>query len=64
MSKRHDSDSEKGAVESESPANHSPSHLTGQLGHRADPFIKNRDEDNDTDFPEPGNVPEHSGQHE
>lgn len=66
MSKRHDSDSKKGAVESESPGDHSHNtHLASQLPHRsADPFIKNRDEDNDTDFPEPGNVPEHSGQHE
>lgn len=66
----HDSDTHKGAVESESPADiqHRPdqhSSLSGQLPHRgADSLIKDKDADNDTDFPEPGQVPEHSGQHE
>ena len=64
-----DSDSHKGAVESQSPADssHRPdrSRLSGQLPHRAaDPLIKDRDTDNDTDFPEPGLVPEHSGEHD
>jgi hypothetical protein len=27
-------------------------------------MIKDQDTDNDTDFPEPGQVPEHSGQHD
>jgi hypothetical protein len=62
-----DSDAHKGAVESQSPTekrNHSNHDvLADQLPHRsADPLIKNRDEDNDTDFPEPGQIPEHSGQ--
>jgi hypothetical protein len=70
MPTRHDSDSCKGAVESQSPADSTPrpdlrSVLADQLPHRsADPMIKDLDEDNDTDFPEPGQVPEHSGQHE
>lgn len=70
MPEHHDSDSQKGAVESETPADasHRPdrhSSLSGQLPHRnADPLIKDRDSDNDTDFPEPGRVPEHSGQHD
>lgn len=69
MKARHDSDSHKGAVEGQSPADSTPrpnmhSVLADQLPHRAaDPMIKNADEDNDTDFPEPGQVPEHSGQH-
>jgi hypothetical protein len=61
-----DSDEHKGAVEDDSPhligehpaGNNS---LRGQLGHR------NLDEitdGQDTDFPEPGETPEHSGQHE
>jgi len=60
-----DSDAQKGAVEGQSPkVNQSDrSNLSGQLPHRsADPLIKNRDEDNDTDFPEPGSSPEHTGQ--
>ena len=65
MPTRHDSDSGKGAVESQSPADSTPrpdlrSNLADQLPHR----FKDLDEDNDTDFPEPGRVPEHSGQHE
>ncbi|HYK37769.1 hypothetical protein [Alloacidobacterium sp.] len=69
MEARHDSDSRKGAVESQSPGDTAPrpdlhSVLADQLPHRgADPMIKDADEDNDTDFPEPGRVPEHSGQH-
>jgi hypothetical protein len=70
MPTRHDSDTRKGAVESQSPADSTPrpdqrSNLADQLPHRsADPMIKSLDEDNDTDFPEPGQAPEHSGQHE
>jgi hypothetical protein len=62
-----DSDAHKGAVESETPKTNRSNHdkLAEQLPHRsADPLIKNRDADNDTDFPEPGQVPEHSGQNE
>jgi hypothetical protein len=70
MPTRHDSDTLKGPVESESPTD-SPrrtdlrSNLADQLPHRfADPMIKDLENDNDTDFPEPGRTPEHSGQHE
>ena len=54
-----DNDLSKGAVESETPQQHSQSSLQGQLPHRPqDPRI----EGYDTDFPEPGENPEHSGQ--
>lgn len=65
-----DSDALKGAVESQSP-NDQPrnsdlrSNLADQLPHRSpDPMIKDSDQENDTDFPEPGRTPEHSGQHD
>ncbi len=57
-----DSDLHKGAVEEETtvPATNGEPYLQGQLGHRdEDEMLK----DSDTDFPEPGNSPEHSGQH-
>ena len=57
-----DSDWHKGAVEEETtvPATNGEPYLQGQLGHRdEDEMLK----DSDTDFPEPGNSPEHSGQH-
>lgn len=54
-----------GAVETETrhdPASHTS--LNGQLEHRSnsnsmDEMVK----DSDSDFPEPGSSPEHSGQH-
>ena len=53
-----DQDSAKGATETE---NHEPAGNVGlqeQLGHRdQDPMIKGAD----TDFPEPGENPEHTG---
>jgi len=56
---KHDQDAAKGATEADdqkSPANTS---LQGQLGQRdQDPLLK----DADTDFPEPGDSPEHSGE--
>jgi hypothetical protein len=57
-----DSDLHKGAVEEETtaPATNGEPYLQGQLGHRdEDEMLK----DSDTDFPEPGNTPEHSGEH-
>ena len=59
--RHYDSDVRKGAVESEAPADANESSLRGQLGHR-DPnsMIK----DSDSDFPEPGSSPEHTGQRE
>lgn len=54
-----DNDLKKGAVEPERPGQHSQTSLEGQLGHRpADSRIQGRD----SDFPEPGENPEHSGQ--
>jgi hypothetical protein len=59
--KRLDSDERKGAVEEETstPSRSGDPNLHGQLGHRdQDEMLK----DADTDFPEPGSNPEHSGQ--
>jgi hypothetical protein len=56
-----DSDLRKGAVEEETttPAKGAEPYLQGQLGHRdEDEMIK----EGDTDFPEPGSSPEHSGE--
>jgi hypothetical protein len=55
-----DEDCGKGAVESDDKE-HGNTSLSGQLGHRdQDPLIKS----SDTDFPEPGGSPEHSGEPE
>ena len=60
-----DADEQKGAVEDDSlPQNgkapKSQESMAGQLGHRnQDPMISG----NDSDFPEPGSSPEHSGEH-
>jgi len=55
----HDSDSGKGAVEKESRQQRGNSSMADQLDHRSrDPLLK----ESDTDFPEPGNNPEHSGE--
>ena len=57
-----DSDAHKGAVEEETstPSRDGDPNLHGQLGHRdEDEMLK----DADTDFPEPGSSPEHSGEH-
>jgi hypothetical protein len=59
---RPDSDFHKGAVEEETsePSTNVDSNLQGQLGHRdQDEMLK----DADSDFPEPGSSPEHSGEH-
>jgi hypothetical protein len=54
-----DPDRAKGAVESDEHHHDGNLGLSEQLGHRdQDPRIKNAD----TDFPEPGNSPEHSGE--
>ncbi len=54
-----DEDVTKGAVEKESPQQKGNSSMAGQLPHRTnDPLIKQFD----TDFPEPGENPEHSGE--
>ena len=55
-----DNDLKKGATEDETPGDKNMTSMTGQLGHREeDPMIK----DADSDFPEPGQSPEHSGEH-
>jgi hypothetical protein len=54
-----DPDRAKGATEGEERDHDANAGLAGQLGHRdQDPRIKGAD----TDFPEPGNSPEHSGE--
>jgi len=54
-----DQDSMKGAVEDVVPAGRGNPGQQSQLGHRdQDPLIKGAD----TDFPEPGQSPEHSGE--
>ena len=56
-----DSDLLKGAAEPDGPQQHGNTSLAGQLGHRTeDEMIKS----SDTDFPEPGGNPEHSGEQE
>jgi hypothetical protein len=53
-----DPDRAKGATEGEQHNHDGNAGLTDQLGHRdQDPILK----DADSDFPEPGNNPEHSG---
>jgi hypothetical protein len=54
-----DNDLHKGAVEDDQPQQEHNTSLRGQLGHRnQDEMLK----DNDTDYPEPGENPEHSGE--
>jgi len=54
-----DQDSVKGATETENHQVPGNPGLQGQLGHRdQDPMIK----DADSDFPEPGQNPEHTGE--
>ena len=54
-----DQDTRKGAIETEDHEIPGNIGFEGQLGHRdQDPMLK----DADTDFPEPGLNPEHSGQ--
>jgi len=55
----HDNDFGKGAFEEDNPFDKPQTSLRGQLGHRdQDPMLKAAD----TDFPEPGENPEHSGE--
>jgi hypothetical protein len=59
METHRDQDREKGAVEQDDPQQTGNTSINGQLGHRdQDPLIKQ----SDTDFPEPGENPEHSGE--
>lgn len=59
MLTRKDQDSAKGAVEQDDLNHFGNNSLAGQIGHRdQDPLLK----DADSDFPEPGENPEHSGE--
>jgi len=61
MDKSKDQDKNKGAVEQDEPNQQGNTSLRGQIGHRdQDPRLK----DADSDFPEPGGNPEHSGEPE
>lgn len=54
-----DQDRSKGAVEQDRPQEPGNTSMLGQLGHRdQDPLLKS----SDSDFPEPGGSPEHSGE--
>ena len=54
-----DQDRGKGAVEQDRPQESGNTSMPGQLGHRdQDSLLKS----SDTDFPEPGGSPEHSGE--
>lgn len=56
-----DMDSHKGAFEPENPQEKGNTSMAGQLPHRGeDPLLKS----SDTDFPEPGENAEHSGEPE
>jgi hypothetical protein len=56
-----DQDRSKGAVEQDEAGPSDNTSMQGQLGHRdQDPMLKSAD----TDFPEPGGSPEHSGEPE
>ena len=53
-----DQDREKGAIEQDERTQKGNTSMNGQLGHRdQDPMLKSAD----TDFPEPGENPEHTG---
>jgi hypothetical protein len=56
-----DNDLSKGAREEDNPRQKTQARFKGQLSHREDdPLIKS----SDSDFPEPGASPEHSGEPE
>jgi hypothetical protein len=61
MTTERDQDRGKGALEQDHRKDRGNTSLRGQLGHRDnDPLLKS----SDTDFPEPGGNPEHSGEPE
>jgi hypothetical protein len=61
MNVTNDQDRSKGAVEQEEKGPADNTSMQGQLGHRdQDPMLKAAD----TDFPEPGGNPEHTGEPE
>jgi hypothetical protein len=56
---KNDQDAAKGATETDDQKSQANTSMQGQLGHRdQDPLLK----DADSDFPEPGDSPEHSGE--
>jgi hypothetical protein len=55
-----DADDCKGAVETDRPETTNENSLTGQLVHRGP---EKPADGEDSDFPEPGSSPEHSGEH-
>ena len=56
---KNDPDAGKGAVETDDHSQSNNTSMPGQLGHRdQDSMLKS----SDTDFPEPGGKPEHSGE--
>ena len=58
---RPDPDRSKGAVEQDKPGEPGNTSLNGQLGHRnKGPLVDSAD----SDFPEPGENPEHTGEPE
>jgi hypothetical protein len=58
MTDTKDQDRFKGALDDEEHGPHGQTSMQGQLGHRdQDPMLKSAD----TDFPEPGESPEHTG---
>lgn len=59
--KEKDQDCGKGAVEQSELGESGNTSLRGQLGHRGQPPLVKQ---SDTDFPEPGENPEHSGEPE
>lgn len=63
MANQHEKDQDcgKGAVEQSEPGEAGNTSLAGQLGHRGQPALVKQ---SDTDFPEPGENPEHSGEPE
>ncbi len=61
MTHTKDQDRFKGAVEQEERSQEGNTSMAGQLGHRdQDPMLKAAD----SDFPEPGESPEHTGEQE
>ncbi len=61
MEQERDQDAGKGAVEQDKPGQPTNTSMSGQLPHRTEnPLVKAED----TDFPEPGENPEHTGEPE
>lgn len=61
MDHTEDQDRSKGALEQDEKKQHGNTSMQGQLGHRdQDPMLKSAD----TNFPEPGGNPEHTGEPE